>query len=57
MAVMRAKIFNVDYPKDFRKKETKKKIAEMVSKVKVPDFVPNKEKAKAIADVNNLRNN
>jgi len=39
-SVLFAKIFSIEYPKDFRKPEGKSKIMEHAVKVKVEDFVP-----------------
>ena len=48
---MRAKIFNVEIPsKTPRSEEFKKEVGEIASKIKVPEFVPDDEKAKEIQD-------
>jgi hypothetical protein len=39
-AVLFAKIFSIEYPKDFRKAEAKAKIMEHAVNLKVEDFVP-----------------
>ena len=39
-AVLFAKIFSIDYPKDFRKPEGKANIMEQAINVKLEDFVP-----------------
>ena len=49
MAVLRAKIFNLPYPKNFRTIEGKFNIALEAAAINVPDFVPSDEKAKSIA--------
>lgn len=48
-ACLRANVFNIPVPKDPRKDATKLKIAEEAAKIKVPDFQPSADKAKAIA--------
>jgi hypothetical protein len=43
-----AKIYNIPYPKDFRKPEGRKRIIEQAVKVKVEEFVPNAEASKEL---------
>ena len=47
-ACLRAVVFNIPIPKDSRNEVVKKSLAEKASKIVVPDFKPNEEKAKAI---------
>jgi len=49
MAILRAKIFKIEYPKDFRKNDRKLAIAELGAKVPIPKFEPSKEKASKIS--------
>lgn len=47
---MRAKIFNIELPKDYRSDKVKQELAIKASKIDVPDFKPSESKAKAIAN-------
>lgn len=49
LSVMRAKVFNIPHPKDFRSGLARQSIAEDAAKIKVPDFKPSDEKAKSIS--------
>ncbi|KAL4506801.1 hypothetical protein ABPG72_001222 [Tetrahymena utriculariae] len=49
LAVLRAKIFQVEYPKQFRTESEKIKIAYEASQVKIEDFKPSENKAQAIS--------
>jgi len=46
LAVLRAKIFGIEYPKDFRKESGYFAVADKAAKIKVPDFKPDESKAK-----------
>lgn len=48
-ACLRARIFGIPIPADARTEEVKLKIAELASKISVPDFQPSSEKAKNIS--------
>lgn len=48
LAAMIAKIYQIDYPKNFRSETERLHIGKLASKVKVADFVPSDEKAKEI---------
>ena len=48
-ACLRANVFNIPIPQDARKDSGKYKLAEEAAKIKVPDFQPSDEKAKAIS--------
>lgn len=49
LAVLRAKIFVIEYPKSFRTEAEKIKIAHEASLVKIEDFKPTEDKAIAIS--------
>lgn len=48
LAVLTAKIYQIPYPKNFRSGEERLAVGKQAAAVKVPDFVPSDEKAKAI---------
>jgi len=50
LACLRARIFDVPYPKDFRTEAGRAKIAEQAAKLKVPEFTPSDTKAKDITN-------
>jgi hypothetical protein len=45
---MIAKIYQIDYPKNFRSETERLNIGKMACKVKIAEFVPSDEKAKEI---------
>lgn len=47
--MLRAKIYKIDYPKNCRSEEEKKKIAEIASQVVIPAFKASDEKALSIS--------
>ena len=48
MAVLIAKIYKIPYPKVFRQEKERLSIGKEAAKIKIDDFVPSDEKAKAI---------
>ena len=48
LAILMAKMYKLDYPKDFRSDERRKEIAKFAFKYKIEDFIPSKEKAQKI---------
>ena len=48
MAVLIAKIYKIPYPKVFRQEKERFSIGKEAAKIKIDDFVPSDEKAKAI---------
>ncbi|KRX07628.1 Ubiquitin-conjugating enzyme/RWD-like protein [Pseudocohnilembus persalinus] len=55
-SVLYAKIFKIEFPENFRQKEKKQEIAEIAAKFQIPDFVPNEQKSKSIANQVNQEN-
>ena len=51
-ACLRAKIFSIEIPEEIRDKACQKDILEAANNKEIPEFVPNEEKAKAIAKEN-----
>jgi hypothetical protein len=49
-AVLLCKVFNVEYPKDFRKEEKKIEISKEAAKIEIHPFVPNDKLAKQMAE-------
>ena len=48
MAVLIAKIYKIPFPKKFREEKERLELGKEASKIKIADYVPSDEKAKAI---------
>ena len=46
LAVLIAKIYQIDYPKNFRTQQERLQIGKIARKIKISEFVPSDEKAK-----------